>query len=791
MNTEYYLRQMSLEEKAKFCQGKDTWRTMDLERLGLKFCLMSDGPHGLRKQEGASDHLGINKSVEATCFPAACLTACSFDEDLIYEMGQALGKECVHADVSVLLGPGVNIKRSPLCGRNFEYFSEDPYLTGKLAASYIKGVQSNGVGTSLKHFAANNREYYRMIADSLVDERALREIYLPAFEICVKEAKPWTVMSAYNKLNGLYASENKRLLTDILKDEWGYDGCVVTDWGGVNNRVLGIKAGCHLEMPYIDERNTKKIISDVKTNKLSMEDLDRAVSKVIELNLKSFNVSKGDLNKDKHHELANRIVGESAVLLKNDGLLPIKEGMKIGLIGSFAEKPRYQGAGSSLVNPYRLDTIKSVLEKDKNFIGYAEGYERYTSDVNPKLVDQAVELSKKSDVIILVAGLTESYESEGYDREDLCLPKNHNHLIKEVSKYADVIVILQNGSVVDIPWLSDVKGLLEVYLQGQAGSKAVYDILKGKINPSGKLAETFPYKLEDNPSFPYYSSYEKSCEYRESIYVGYRYYDKANVKPLFPFGYGLSYSEFEYSNLMITALDDYDFEVSLQVKNIGDYPGKEVVQLYVHSNDSKVFKEVKSLKGFKKVHLEPGHTKEVRFTLNKRSFAYYNTIIKDWHVDGGRYKVAIGASSRDLRLSDYITFENDHVNVDQKDSLAAYNEMKEPIDEKSFLELYGKPLSKDVQSNVFDLSSSLHDIRHTFLGKKILSHADRREKSCSITLDGIDSDQKPSTVGQTPIKVLPMFSKMSGKKLSPYFIDGLVSISNKRYLKGIYYMLKR
>jgi beta-glucosidase len=657
------ISQMTLEEKASLCSGLDFWRLKGIERLGIPSIMVTDGPHGLRKQQSA-DHLGIYDSVPATCFPSAVGLASSWNRELVEKVGIALGEECQAEGVAILLGPGANIKRSPLCGRNFEYFSEDPYLSSEMAASHIKGVQSQGVGTSLKHFAVNNQEHRRMSVDAIVDERTLREIYLASFEGAVKQAQPWTVMCSYNKVNGEYASENKYLLTDILKDEWGFEGFVVSDWGAVNERVKGLAAGLDLEMPSSNGIGDQKIVEAVKNGTLPEEVLDKAVERILRVIFKAVDRKKENASYDKeaHHQLAREVARECMVLLKNEErILPLKKEGTIAVIGEFAKNPRYQGGGSSHVNPTKLDNIYEEIKKtagNNANILYAQGYNLEKDEIDEQLIQEAKKVAIQSDVAILFVGLPERYESEGYDRQHLRIPDNHQKLIEAVTEVQpNVVVVLSNGSPIEMPWLDKVKGVLEAYLGGQALGGAIADLLFGDANPSGKLAETFPRELSHNPSYLNFPGEGDKVEYKEGIFVGYRYYDKKNIEPLFPFGYGLSYTTFEYSNLSISKKEMLDTEtvtVTVNVKNTGEMAGKEIVQLYVKDVESSVIRPEKELKGFEKIELQPGEEKTVTFTLDKRAFAYYNVDLKDWHVESGEFEILIGKSSRDIVLKDSI-----------------------------------------------------------------------------------------------------------------------------------------
>lgn len=662
------IAEMTLEEKASLCSGLDFWHMKGIERLGIPSIMVTDGPHGLRKQAVGADHLGIHNSVPATCFPSAVGLASTWNRALIHKVGVALGEECQAENVAVLLGPGANIKRSPLCGRNFEYFSEDPYLSSQMAANHINGVQSQGVGTSLKHFAANNQEHRRMSTDAIVDERTLREIYLASFEGAIKQAQPWTVMSAYNKVNGEYASENQYLLNDILKDEWGFEGFVVSDWGAVNDRAAGLENGLELEMPSSFGMGDKKIVEAVKNGQLAEEKLDRAVERLLTIIFKAVDNKKENAVYDKgvHHQLAREVARESMVLLKNeDSILPLKKEGKVAVIGAFAQTPRYQGGGSSHINPTKLESILEEIDtvsgKDTTVL-FAQGYDLKSDEVDGDLLKEAKEVAATADTVILFVGLPDRYESEGYDREHLRMPENHVQLIEAVAEVnRNVVVVLSNGAPIEMPWLNHVKAVLEGYLGGQALGGAIADLLFGDANPSGKLAETFPKVLSDNPSFLNFPGEGDKVEYKEGIFVGYRYYDKKYIEPLFPFGYGLSYTSFEYRNLTIDKKDIKETDtvsVSVNVKNTGKMAGKEIVQLYVQDVAGTVVRPEKELKGFEKVVLQPGEETTVTFTLDKRSFAYYNVELKDWHVETGEFNILVGKSSREMVLSETIQVQS-------------------------------------------------------------------------------------------------------------------------------------
>ena len=663
MDIKALISQMTLEEKAGLCSGDDFWHTKAVERLGIPRTMVSDGPHGLRKQDEAADHLGINDSIKAVCFPTACATAASFDPDMIREMGEAIGDSCQHEKLSVVLGPAVNIKRSPLCGRNFEYFSEDPYLAGRMATAIIQGIQSRNVGTSIKHFALNSQEHRRMSSSSDADERTIREIYFPAFEMAVKEAKPWTVMCSYNKINGVYASENPWLLTDVLRKEWGFEGYVVSDWGAVSDRVAGVAAGLDLEMPASGGVNDKKIVEAVKAGRLDEKLVDRACERILNIVYRYLENAKPETpwDKEAQHAQAANIAAECMVLLKNEGgILPLNKEDEIAFIGEFAQKPRFQGGGSSHINCFK--TV-GALEAAKGLkVTYAPGYSVAQDEATAEMIAEAVAAAKKARAAVVFAGLPDSYESEGYDREHMRMPACQNKLIEAVAEAnPNTVVVLHNGAPVEMPWIGRVKGVLEAYLAGQAVGEAAVRILFGDANPCGKLPETFPLKLEDNPSYLYYGGEGDVTEYREGVFVGYRYYDKKKMDVLFPFGFGLSYTAFEYSGLKLSAekIKDTDtLTVTVTVKNTGSRTGKAVVQLYVGDAESTPLRSVRELKGFAKVALQPGESKAVSFTLDKWSFAYWNQQIHDWHVETGVFTIEAGDSSRSLPLKAEVTVES-------------------------------------------------------------------------------------------------------------------------------------
>ncbi len=665
MDIKALVSRMTLEEKAGLCSGDDFWHTKAVERLGIPRTMVSDGPHGLRKQNESADHLGINDSIRAVCYPAASATAASFDPDMIREMGEALGDSCQHEQVSVLLGPAVNIKRSPLCGRNFEYFSEDPYLAGRMCTAMIQGVQSRNVGTSIKHFALNSQEHRRMSSSSDADERTIREIYFPAFEMAVKEAKPWTVMCSYNKINGVYASENPWLLTEVLRDEWGFDGYVMSDWGAVSDRAAGVAAGLDLEMPSSGGVNDRKIVEAVRAGRLDEKAVDLACERILNIVFRWIENAKPDTpwDMEAQHEQAAQIAADCMVLLKNgDSLLPLDKDDTVAFIGEFAEKPRFQGGGSSHIHCFRTTGAVEAAKAAGLKVVYAPGYSVAKDELTAERLAEAVAAAKAAKTAVVFAGLPDSYESEGYDRTHMRMPECQNRLIEAVAEAnPNTVVVLHNGSPVEMPWIGRVKAVLEAYLGGQAVGEAAVRVLFGDVNPSGHLPETFPVKLEDNPSFLYYGGEGDRTEYREGVFVGYRYYDRKKMDVLFPFGHGLSYTSFAFSNLRTDAdsIRDTDtLTVTATVTNTGKRAGKAVAQLYVGDTESTKLRPPRELKGFRKILLQPGESGEVSFTLDKRAFAYWNEEIHDWHVETGDFTIEIGDSSRNLPLCAAVRVES-------------------------------------------------------------------------------------------------------------------------------------
>jgi len=790
-NIKTFIAQLTLQEKAALCSGQDFWHLKGIQRLGIPAIMLTDGPHGLRKQAGAADHVGLNESVPATCFPTASALAATWNCALVCEVGAALGEACRQEKVSVILGPGANIKRSPLCGRNFEYFSEDPYLSGELAKSHINGVQSQGIGASIKHYALNNQETRRMTSDSLVDERALREIYLAGFEIAVKEAQPWTVMCSYNRINGDYASGNRRLMSEILKDEWGHQGLVVTDWGAMNDPVEALKAGVDLEMPGGSTGSAEKIITAVRGAELDEAALDRAVERILGLIHKAEPALAREFGCDAQaqHALARRAAGEGVVLLKNEaGLLPLAADVKIALLGGFAKTPRYQGAGSSLIQPTRLENLHEELGKlvgEANIV-YAPGY-TVKGEPDESLLEQAQAAAEQAGVVVICAGLTEMDEIEGIDRKHMRLPPGHHALIQRIAAaHQRVVVVLSNGSAVEMPWAADVSAIVEGYLGGQAGAGALADILTGRVNPSGKLAETFPLAFEDTPAQPYPGG-AVTVEYRESLYVGYRYYDSARVNVLFPFGHGLSYTSFAYRDLTLQRSGE-SVTAALKIKNTGPVAGSEVVQFYVRDVQSTAFRPQKELKGFVKLALQAGEEREVSVSLGPRAFAYYDAGSQAWVVEPGDFEIQVGASSRDIRLASVFHMDHGQGQVSQPDRarLAAYYQPDKDVrfGQDSFETLLGRPipLNPALKKGSYSLNTPLSEMTDSFIGRQLYK----------LMRDGT----RKSVIGKedtpTAVMILRMAEEMplrsllmSGGMFDRQKLEALLLMANGHFLKGL------
>ena len=801
------LQKMTLKEKISITSGFDTWRLKGFQTLGIPKITVCDGPHGLRHQEEGQDHLGINESNPSTCFPPACLSAASFDEELLFEMGQAIGFEALCQNVQVVLGPGVNIKRNPLCGRNFEYFSEDPVLAGKMAAGWIKGVQSMGVGTSLKHFALNSQELNRMKSDSIADEKAKFDIYLKAFEIPLKTAEPMTVMGSYNLVDGIYASENKWLMEEVLRNKYGFQGLLMTDWGAMNDKISSMKAGLDLEMPgslgYFDE----EVEEAIKDGRLPEAFLDTAVRRILQLittvteERQKALASVGPLVKssvdiEKHHGLAKKIAMESMILLKNDRkTLPVSENMDrtIYLVGALSKYPRYQGAGSSHINPYKVTSLLESLEKESLKMQYFEGYS-LESDEIPDETEELLQTLKKEDVVIIAAGLPDSYESEGFDRKHMRLPENQNVLIRSIAAKSDhVVVVLFGGSPVEMPWLDDVSSLLHAYLPGQAGGEAVADLLLGRHNPSGKLPETYPVRYEDHITSPYYGKDPYLAPYLEGIYVGYRYFDKANRRVQFPFGYGLSYTTFSFSRLSINR-SSFDFkkdkavEVRFYVKNTGDMTGKEVCQLYLARKGSPSYRVEKALKAFCKIKLEPGEEKEIVMELQEEAFKEFDLNLKKEVLYGGEYILYVGSSSQDLPLSASLEIKSSV--LDTFKAPAFYTDVKGAPEPEQFETLIGRKLPVKELTRPFTVNHTLEEMKDVPQMKYLIRKLEGvLRKASGVSSDNDDAYRVMHAMFmQTPIKRL---SLVAPDKMPKHLGETLVHVANGRYLRGLQSALKR
>ena len=797
MKYQTIIDQMTLDDKVALCSGADFFRTKAFKKYGIPSIGMVDGPHGLRKQEAAADRLGINKSVPSTCFPTASLTACSWDRDLLYEMGAAIAEEALQEQVSIVLGPGVNIKRNPLCGRNFEYFSEDPYLAGEMAASWINGLQSKGIGASLKHFAGNNQENERMSSDSIIDEQTLREIYLPAFEKGVRSASPFTVMCAYNKLNGMYCSDHRYLLRDVLRDEWGFDGVIVTDWGAMSDRVKAFEAGLDLEMPgsqgYFDET----ILTAIRNGELSEERLNESVERLLDLVFTAVANRRAGYRYDaaQHHRLARKIAASSAVLLKNEGnILPIQRTKRIALIGMLAKVTRYQGSGSSHINPtYVSSVVDGFDELGFEYVFYP-GYP-LKGPGEEVMLAEAIAGAAECDVAVIVAGLPEEYESEGFDRTSLAMPDSHNQLIARVAgSNPNTVVVLVGGAPVEMPWLSKVRAVLNMYLPGQAGGLAAAELLAGIVNPGGKLAESYPMCYEDVPSAGFYEAGGKQAQYREGIHVGYRYYDKAGKAVLFPFGHGLSYTSFEFLDLVLSQTEleaPYDLNVSLTIRNTGNVDGTEVVQVYVSDQQRSVLRPEKELKEFAKVFLKAGESRQVNFSLDARSFALYDVEEADWVVMSGVYRILIGASSRDVRLQADVNVHG--VSARSVNGIAPwYVELAGTVTQNDFESLLGRRIEvvPVKRKGEYTLECSFQDMKESFIIKQVIKWIERTIAKSFGGVDYSDPTFKMIIASSisTPLKNL---SQLSPESMPRNVTVGLVHLANGRILRGILALMNK
>ena len=782
------IKKMTLEEKAAFLSGVNEWQSREIKRLQIPAITCSDGPHGIRRQAGTGDHLGLNESLPATCFPTAATIANSWDEELGNEIGEALGEEAAAQEVDVLLGPGLNMKRSPLCGRNFEYFSEDPYLAGKMAAAYIRGIQSKGVYACPKHFAVNNQELRRMAMNSVVDERTLREIYLTGFEIAVKEGKAKAIMSSYNEVNGTYANENKHLLREILREDWGFDGIVITDWGASNDHVKGVAAGSNLEMPVPGLDSAREILEAVNKKQLTMEELDSCVDSlldaVLDLTSKREERKKRKISQSfsetKHHELAKKAAIKSAVLLKNEeNILPLKKKTKVALIGDFAIKPRYQGAGSSVVNATMVETMeKAIMNYDLQVVGISSGYQRDGKE-DSGLEKATLELAKNADVVLYCFGLDEISESEGLDRTHMRISQNQVALLEMLARVNENIVgIISAGSAIEMPWQRSCKAILHGYLYGQAGAAAMMELLMGNENPSGRLSETYPFKYEDTPAYRYFPSTERNSEYREALYIGYRYYDSSKVRVRYPFGFGLSYTEFVYSDLKISSNG-----VKVTVQNTGKYDGEEVVQLYVGLPNAIVFRPEKELKGFKKVFIKAGERKEVEISFDDKTFRYWNVKTGKWEIEEGNYQIMVGASVSDIRLSGNLEMKGttEHYPYNPAKMPHYYTGIVQNIEEDEFEELLGYSVPSGKWTGELGINDAICQMYYakSGLARFIYNRLTAMKKKSEATGK---PDLNILFIYNMPFRAL---AKMTAGMVSMEMAEGMVTVVNGHFFKGM------
>lgn len=783
MKHQELLTQMTLEEKAAILSGKTVWQTREVERLGIPAIFLSDGPHGIRKQAGTGDHLGLNASLPATCFPTAATIANSWNEELGEEIGRALGEEAASQRVNVLLGPGLNIKRSPLCGRNFEYFSEDPYLAGKMAASYIRGIQSQGVYACPKHFAVNSQELRRMAMNAVIDERTLREIYLTGFEIAVKEGNARSIMTSYNEINGVYANENKHLLHDILRKEWGFDGFVVTDWGASNDHAKGVAAGSNLEMPAPGLDSARELLKAIDAGNLTVSELDQCADELLDAVLtlnKNMEGKPKYFNEKAHHDLARKAALESAVLLKNeDKILPLRQKTKVAIVGDFAVRPRYQGAGSSMVNPTFVESIEKVVDQyDLQVIGVNGGYRR-SGEKDEAMKKATLDLVINAEVVLYFFGLDEISESEGLDRTHMRIPQNQIELLEAIVQVnPNVVGIISAGSSVEMPWHYSLKAILHGYLNGQAGAGAILDILTGKVNPSGRLNETYPVKHEDTPAFRHFPSTERNSEYRESIFVGYRYYDTSKVRVQYPFGYGLSYTTFDYSDLEIN-----EKEVEFTLTNSGAADGAEVAQLYVGLPNGKVFRPAKELKGFKKVFLRAGESIRISIPFDDKTFRYWNVKTNQWEIEGGKYELMVGACVADIRLVGTIHragTTNDFPYSKEQMPLY-YSGLIQKVEDGEFACLLGYSPASGKWSGDLDINDAICQMYYAKspVARMIYNRLTAMKKKSE---DQGKPDLNILFIYNMPFRAI---AKMTGGAVSMDMVRGMVKVVNGHFFKGI------
>lgn len=797
MDVKNIIKQMTIEEKSSLLSGKNFWETQEINKYKIPSMFLADGPHGIRRQAAAADHLGLNESIAATCFPTAVSLANTWNLELVEKMGQALGLEALEQKVNMLLGPGTNIKRNPLCGRNFEYYSEDPYLSGKIVSSEIRGIQANGIAATIKHFAGNNQEERRLVLDSIIDERTLREIYLMPFEMAIKESNPQALMTSYNKLNGIYTNEHPYLLKNILRNEWNYQGLIVTDWGGNNDRVLALKMSSDLEMPATNGETDEEVVKAIINKELDEKYLDESVERIIKLSLETNLVlakNKQKVNYDDHHKIAKKIADEAIVLLKNkDNLLPLKAKTKVAIIGDFAKNPRFQGAGSSIVNPTKIDnTLENIDNYDFKFIGYEQGFKRYGKK-SKKLIKRAIKLAHKAEVLLVYLGLDEITEVEGLDRKDMDIPLNQLNLLKELIKTnKKIVVVLSCGSAVLMPFANDVDAIVHGYLLGQAGATSILDVISGIVNPSGKLSETIPLSYQDVSSSKYFPGKEVTVEYREGLYVGYRYYDKVKKNVLYPFGYGLSYTKFAYSNIKTD-----NKGVTFKLKNIGSYSGSEIAQLYITKDKKRFFRADNELKGFVKVHLEINEEKEVFIPFDEYSFRYFNPTTNQFEIEKGVYNVYIASSSRNYQLEDQINLTGTTTEYPYKDiNLPNYDKGTVfEISREEFELLLGRktpnPNRIFIKKNRIEVNynTTVAELKYArgFTGRlfsqtirflpKFFSLIGKRQFANTIYMG----------VYHQPMRGL---SRMTDGAISWNQLDGLIMMFNGKFFKGVNHFLK-
>ncbi len=794
------VQELTLEEKTRLCSGRDFWHLEGVDRLDVPSIMVTDGPHGLRKQNQAADHVGLNKSVPATCFPTACALASTWDTELLRRVGAALGREAAAENVTVLLGPGMNIKRHPLCGRNFEYFSEDPYLTGHLAAAMIEGIQAQGVGASVKHFAVNNQEHGRMYIDAILDERTLREIYLRGFEIAVRHAQPWTVMCAYNRVNGVYCSEHDQLLNQILRDEWGFQGLVMTDWGATNERPAGLVAGVDLEMPGSGGFNDKKVEDAVRSGEIDELALDQAVTRNVSVALlgADLHATATEVDHAAHHTLAREAAVAGTVLLKNEPMvretdthsatpaciLPLETDTHIAVIGAFAAAPRYQGTGSSQVSPTQLDNALDAFATRCPSYVYCQGYDPKLAEPDAHAIEQAVAAAQTADVAVVFAGLPALFESEGFDRTHMHLPEQHNALIEAVSAAnPNTVVVLANGAAITMPWIDSVKAIVETYLPGQAGGSAIVDVLFGRANPGGKLAETFPLAQQDvlaDAHFPHAADSSRQVHYREGLHVGYRYFDSVSKEVLFPFGHGLSYANIEFSGLRLSTPScdaRQPLVVTLMLENTSPVAGSEVVQAYISPLNGSVYKPEQELKGFAKLHLQPGESTEASITLED-AFSHWSMSQAQWTAEPGTYEVRVGASSRDIRLTATVEVTS------QDDCSVDGHTAPDGVNDVHFELMLGRQLPPPEPIRPFHLNSSLAEISTTWFGQRF------KDKVAAGFMRSMGGNSQDATLNKMfeemannmPIRALSLFSRGA---VTPDQLEVTIALLNHQYLKAL------